>query len=435
MKASESVLVEVVSIGDELLIGQTTNTNAAWMGRILEAEGWRVSRGVTIADEREVMLEAIRAAESRADLVLITGGLGPTRDDITKHVLCEHYDTQLVRHDDIEARIVVWFERRGREVLQVNRDQALLPEACHVLENPMGTASGMWFERSGGVTVSMPGVPYEMQHIMTHRVVPRMQARLQAEGRSTRRAHRSVLTMGTGESQLAARVDDLETAWSEAGIKMAYLPSPGSVRIRLTAEGDAVQKLDAAHHTLCDRISEYVVTRDGRPVDEAVADLFTQQGVSLAVAESCTGGALGAALVSRPGASAFFFGGVQAYANAAKTQMLGVPEAALEQYGAVSQPVAEAMAEGVRANLGADFGVSITGVAGPGGGTPEKPVGTVYIACAGPSQTVCIQHQFGRDRARNQGMSLRAACQLALQECLAFASAAESKGRGVADSL
>lgn len=432
--AAGAVLVEVVSIGDELLIGQTTNTNAAWMGRVLEAEGWRVGRCVTIADEREVMLEAIRAAESRADLVLITGGLGPTRDDITKHVLCEHYQTTLVRHPDIEARIVTWFERRGRQVLQVNRDQALLPEVCQVLDNPKGTASGMWFDRPGGVTVSMPGVPYEMEHIMTHGVIPSMQARLQAEGRSSVRAHRSLLTMGTGESQLAARVEDLETAWNAAGINMAYLPSPGSVRIRLTAEGEAVQKLEEAHATLCDRLSEFVVTRDGRPVEEALADALVQHRMTLAVAESCTGGALGAALVARPGASAHFVGGVQAYANSAKSAMLGIPEDMLVRHGAVSEPVAKAMAEGARRKLGADWALAITGVAGPDGGTDAKPVGTVFIACAGPDRTVCQRHQFGRDRARNQGMSVRAACQLALQECQSWASTTESKGVGVADS-
>ena len=433
--ASSGLVVEVVSIGDELLIGQTVNTNAAWMGRVLEAEGWRVGRGVTIPDEREVMLDTIRAAEARADLVLITGGLGPTRDDITKHVLCEHFETGLVRHPDIEARIVAWFGKRGREVLQVNRDQALLPEACTVLDNPLGTASGMWFDRPGGVTVSMPGVPYEMEHIMFHGVIPAMQARLQSEGRVSVREHRSVLTMGTGESQLAARVEDLETAWMEAGIKMAYLPSPGSVRIRLTAEGEAVQGLDQAHADLCDRLAAFVVTRDGNPVDVALAAALVQRGQTLAVAESCTGGALGAALVARPGASAYFLGGVQAYANAAKVSMLGVPHGMIAAHGAVSEPVARAMAEGVRQRMGSDFGVSVTGVAGPGGGTPEKPVGLVFISCAGPNGTVCSQHRFGRDRARNQGMSLRAACQLALEQCGASEPAAESEGAGVADSL
>ena len=192
--------VEVVSIGDELLIGQTVNTNAAWMGRALEAEGWHVGRCQVIPDTREAILEALRGAEARAELVLLTGGLGPTRDDITKHVLCEHNGTELVRHPDIEDRIVAWFGRRGREVLQVNRDQALLPASCTALDNPLGTASGMWFDREGGVTVSMPGVPYEMEHIMIHGVIPGMRNRLAKAGRQPEREHRSILTMGTGES-------------------------------------------------------------------------------------------------------------------------------------------------------------------------------------------------------------------------------------------
>lgn len=426
--------VEVVSIGDELLIGQTVNTNAAWMGRALEAEGWHVGRCVVIPDEREVMLEALREAEARAELVLLTGGLGPTRDDITKHVLCEHNRTELVRYPDIEDRIVAWFERRGREVLQVNRDQALLPASCEVLDNPLGTASGMWFDRAGGVTVSMPGVPYEMEHILTHGVIPGMRNRLAAEGRMPVRAHRSILTMGTGESQLAARIDDLETRWLEDGIKLAYLPSPGSVRIRLTAEGEAVSGLDAARVALVKRLSEWVVSEEGLTVVQELARLMTSRGWTLAVAESCTGGGLGSALVAAPGASAYFLGGVQAYANSVKAALLGVPEEALDRFGAVSEPVARAMAEGARHRLGADFGVGITGIAGPGGGSEEKPVGTVFIACAGPGGTRCIRHRFGRDRTRNLGMTVRAACALALEEGRALQTETGSPAEGVADS-
>ena len=345
----------MLSIGDELLIGQTVNTNAAWMGQRLEAQGWHVARCVTIPDEREVMLEALRQAESRAELVLITGGLGPTRDDITKHVLCAHYGTTLVRNSTVEERIVSWFERRGRDILQVNRDQALLPAACMVLDNPLGTASGMWFDRDGGATVSMPGVPYEMEHIMTTGVIPTMRGRLESAGRLPKRAHRSLLTMGTGESQLAARIEDLETKWLTEGIKLAYLPSPGSVRIRLTAEGDAVQALDAAHGQLCARLREFVVTENGETVVEALSNLWKEKGWTLSVAESCTGGGLGAALVARPGASAFFLGGVQSYSNAAKANLLGVPAALIQAHGAVSEPVARAMAEGAKRALNAHF--------------------------------------------------------------------------------
>lgn len=432
--ASGRLLVEILSIGDELLMGQTVNTNAAWMGHLLENEGWRVNRCVAVSDEEEAIVDALKDAESRAELVLITGGLGPTRDDITKHVLCQHFGTQLVRHPEIEDRIVSWFERRGRPVLQVNRDQALLPQSCKPLDNPLGTASGMWFDRPGGVTVSMPGVPYEMEHIMEHGVIPAMRSQLELQGRLPKRGHMSLLTMGTGESQLALTLGDMEEELERSGIKLAYLPSPGSVRIRLTAEGEAVQELAQAHAAVLDRLSDWVVSETGVPIDEALGQFLVSQGHTLAVAESCTGGALGAALVSRAGASAFFLGGVQCYSNAAKEQLLAVDGALISEFGAVSEEVAVAMAQGAREKFGADFGVSITGIAGPDGGSDLKPVGTVYMACEGPLGVMCVRHQFGRDRTRNLSMSVRAAAQLALKAAREWAI--ESKpASGVADSL
>ncbi len=432
--ASGRLLVEILSIGDELLMGQTVNTNAAWMGHLLENEGWRVNRCVAVSDEEEAIVDALKDAESRAELVLITGGLGPTRDDITKHVLCQHFGTQLVRHPEIEDRIVSWFERRGRPVLQVNRDQALLPQSCKPLDNPLGTASGMWFDRPGGVTVSMPGVPYEMEHIMEHGVIPAMRSQLELQGRLPKRGHMSLLTMGTGESQLALTLGDMEEELERGGIKLAYLPSPGSVRIRLTAEGEAVQQLAQAHAAVLDRLSDWVVSETGVPIDEALGQFLVSQGHTLAVAESCTGGALGAALVSRAGASAFFLGGVQCYSNAAKEQLLAVDGALISEFGAVSEEVAVAMAQGAREKFGADFGVSITGIAGPDGGSDLKPVGTVYMACEGPLGVMCVRHQFGRDRTRNLSMSVRAAAQLALKAAREWAI--ESKpASGVADSL
>ena len=432
--ASGRLLVEILSIGDELLMGQTVNTNAAWMGHLLENEGRRVNRCVAVSDEEEAIVDALKDAESRAELVLITGGLGPTRDDITKHVLCQHFGTQLVRHPEIENRIVSWFERRGRQVLQVNRDQALLPQSCKPLDNPLGTASGMWFDRPGGVTVSMPGVPYEMEHIMEHGVIPAMRSQLELQGRLPKRGHMSLLTMGTGESQLALTLGDMEEELERSGIKLAYLPSPGSVRIRLTAEGEAVQQLAQAHAAVLDRLSDWVVSETGVPIDEALGQFLVSQGHTLAVAESCTGGALGAALVSRAGASAFFLGGVQCYSNAAKEQLLAVDGALISEFGAVSEEVAVAMAQGAREKFGADFGVSITGIAGPDGGSDLKPVGTVYMACEGPLGVMCVRHQFGRDRTRNLSMSVRAAAQLALKAAREWAI--ESKpASGVADSL
>ncbi|MDA8695906.1 CinA family nicotinamide mononucleotide deamidase-related protein [Flavobacteriales bacterium] len=432
--ASGRLLVEILSIGDELLIGQTVNTNAAWMGHLLEKEGWRVNRCVVVSDEEAAIVNALKDAESRAELVLITGGLGPTRDDITKHVLCRHFDTELVRYPDIEDRIVSWFERRGRAVLQVNRDQALLPATCRPLENPLGTASGMWFERSNGITVSMPGVPYEMEHIMEHGVLPSMRDRMQQQGRLPKRAHKSLLTMGTGESQLSATLGDMEEALERSGVKLAYLPSPGSVRIRLTAEDEAVDQLDRSHAAVLERLEEWVVSDEGLTVEEALGQFLVAHGFTLAVAESCTGGALGAALVARPGASAFFLGGVQSYSNAAKEQLLDVPGPLIVEFGAVSEEVARAMAKGARKKFQADFGLSITGIAGPEGGSEDKPVGTVYMACEGPSGVMCVRHQFGRDRTRNLAMSVRSAAQLALKSAIEWGVESKPASR-VADSL
>ena len=432
--ASGRLLVEILSIGDELLIGQTVNTNAAWMGHLLEKEGWRVNRCVVVSDEEGAIVQALNDAESRAELVLITGGLGPTRDDITKHVLCRHFGTELVRHPEIEDRIVSWFERRGRPVLQVNRDQALLPAACRPLENPLGTASGMWFDRSNGVTVSMPGVPYEMKHIMEHGVLPGMRDWMQQEGRLSKRAHLSMLTMGTGESQLAAALGDMEADLERKGVKLAYLPSPGSVRIRLTAEGEAVERLKQGHADVLERLGPWVVSEEGLPVEEALGLSLVKKDLTMAVAESCTGGALGAALVARPGASAFFLGGVQTYSNAAKVQLLGVEEALISEFGAVSEEVAVSMAQGVRKKFGADLGVAITGIAGPDGGSEEKPVGTVYMACDSPSGVLCVRHQFGRDRTRNLAMSVRSAAQLALKVANEWGVESKPASR-VADSL
>lgn len=292
----------------------------------------------------------------------------------------------------------------------------------------------MWFDRPGGVTVSMPGVPYEMEHIMEHGVIPAMRSQLELQGRLPKRGHMSLLTMGTGESQLALTLGDMEEELERSGIKLAYLPSPGSVRIRLTAEGEAVQQLAQAHAAVLDRLSDWVVSETGVPIDEALGQFLVSQGHTLAVAESCTGGALGAALVSRAGASAFFLGGVQCYSNAAKEQLLAVDGALISEFGAVSEEVAVAMAQGARKKFGADFGVSITGIAGPDGGSDLKPVGTVYMACEGPLGVMCVRHQFGRDRTRNLSMSVRAAAQLALKAAREWAI--ESKpASGVADSL
>lgn len=380
------VTAEIISIGDELLIGQTVNTNAGWMGEQLALIGIRVKRVVTIGDQRDEIMQALGGAS--ADVVLITGGLGPTKDDITKDVLCRFFDTELVRDPQVESRIVDMYVRMGRDpqdILEMNRAQADLPKACTVVPNERGTASGMWFERDGRVYVSMPGVPYEMKAMMEGGVLPGLQERF----RPPTIVHRTVLTTGLGESLLATRIADWEDSLAAERIKLAYLPSPGIVKLRLStyADRDAV----AAHQRVARKVAELqalipdLVFGEGDDrLPNVVGRLLRERGQTLALAESCTGGFVSHLITSVPGSSTYYIGGVVSYANAVKMEELGIPSDMLELNGAVSQPVVEQMATGVKAALRTHWSIALSGVAGPDGGTPDKPVGTVWIAVSGP---------------------------------------------------
>lgn len=414
MQQGTDVTAEILSIGDELLIGQTVNTNAAWMGARLSAIGIRPLRTRTIGDDREEILEALRT--SVAHTVLITGGLGPTKDDITKHTLCDFFGTRLQRRPEVETHIVELFTRMGRdprEIQEVNRAQADLPEACTVLPNSRGTASGMWFERDGRVFVSMPGVPYEMQGIMEEHVLDGLRQRF----RPPVIVHRTVLTAGLGESLLAERIEGWEDGLAVQGIKLAYLPSPGMVKLRLSAYANrdalaARTKVDEQATVLYGLIPELIFGEGDDTLQKAVGRQLKERGQTLALAESCTGGYLSHLITSVPGSSAYYIGGVISYANAVKMEELGIPSDMLELNGAVSQPVAERMAQGVRAALRSDWAIATTGIAGPDGGTPGKPVGTVWIAVAGPGGVVSKLGNFpgARDlvieRAAMSGLNL-----------------------------
>lgn len=401
--------LELVTIGDEILIGQTVDTNSAWMGKQLNAVGIAVRRITSIADTREAILATLAEVGQRADVVLMTGGLGPTRDDITKTTLCEYFDTHLVMHHDIRQRIEDWFNRRGVPVLDVNRKQAELPVGCTVLENLRGTAQGMWFEKDGTIYVSMPGVPYEMQGIVEHHVIPRLVKRFDRPHIE----HFTIMTSGIGESLLADKVSDWENSLDEVGIHIAYLPSPGVVKVRLTAEGsdrEAIRTVVRQKAKEFEELAgEYVFGYEDIPLEKAVGDLLKERGFTISTAESCTGGRIGAALATYPGSSDFYKGSVVAYANEVKTEMLGVPEAVLEQQGAVSEAVVRQMAQSVRERTGSDFAIATSGVAGPDGGSTEKPVGTVWIALATPKGVTAKLHNFGADRERNILRSVRTA--------------------------
>jgi nicotinamide-nucleotide amidase len=393
---------EIISIGDELLLGQTVNTNAAWMGEALHGMGCQVIRVTTVQDEEATIVSELEGAMSRVDVVLLTGGLGPTRDDKTKATLAAFFGMELVMNDRVLEEITAYFTRRSLPMLDVNRDQAVLPAGCEILSNPRGTAQGMWFECNGKAVVSLPGVPHEMKGIMKEEVLPRFATRFQVRSLYKR----TVLTHGMGEAFISKRVDKWEVGLKAKGVDMAYLPHLGQVRIRLSAWGtvedaDRVKALvDSEVSALVAQIPDHVVSTWNESLPQVLGGLLADRGWKLASAESCTGGRIGAALTAVSGSSAYFLGGTIAYANEIKTDALGVPSALLAAHGAVSEPVVRSMAEGALRAPGADLAVATSGVAGPSGGTVENPVGTVWIAVATAAGTAAFRHVLAGNRNR-----------------------------------
>lgn len=391
---------EIITIGDEILIGQIVDTNSAWMGQNLNLHGIEVYQVTSVHDNHDHILKAFADAESRVDLVLITGGLGPTKDDITKKVLCEYFGTELVFQPEVLEHVRSLLTSRNVIINQLNRDQALLPASCTILHNSAGTAAGMWFERNNTIFISMPGVPFEMEAIMTEEVFPR----LIELGITQSIVHKTVLTIGLPESMLAEKIEDWENALPPF-IKLAYLPSPMAVRLRLSGYGTnkALIETEIGKQVkeLLTLIPENVFGFDDDNLARAIGRLLVETSKTLAVAESCTGGNIAQVITSNPGCSAYFKGGVVAYSNEIKNKILKVPEEILKTFGAVSQQVAESMALGVRTELNADYSIATTGIAGPDGGSEEKPVGTVWIAVAGPSGVISKMHNFKHNRERN----------------------------------
>ncbi|MFB1022092.1 MAG: competence/damage-inducible protein A [Vicingaceae bacterium] len=393
---------ELITIGDEILIGQTIDTNSAWMGKELNSLGIQVSQITSIKDERDAIKNALFAAEqSAANLVFITGGLGPTKDDITKHVLCEYFNTVLIRDNEVLDRIQTFFKARGREMLESNNQQADVPEACTVLLNDMGTASGMWFERNGTVFVSMPGVPYEMKHLMQDRVLPKIQELFKLPAVF----HKTIMTTGIGESFLVEIIKDWETSLITEDIKIAYLPSPGIVRIRLTGQGDDLaplqEKVLRKAKELYSLVPQHIFGEDDISMEEALGNLLKEKGQTIATAESCTGGYIAHLLTNKQGSSAFYLGGFVSYDNQVKIEVLRVDKDSIEEEGAVSETVVKQMANGARNLLKTDLAIATSGVAGPDGGTDEKPVGTVWIAIASSKGVIAKKFLFEKNRDRN----------------------------------
>jgi len=414
--------IEIINIGDEILIGQVINTNAAWMAEELNRNGFKAWQFTVISDNREHILQALEDASARADIVLVSGGLGPTKDDITKETICEFFTTRLVFNQEAYENIEALFARRGYPVTEVNRKQAELPESCIALPNRLGTASGMWFEtsgqadrRTGGqgkkklptagcqlptVFIFLPGVPFEMKEMFTREVIPRLKERFTPQAI----IHKTVLTQGIGESFLA----DLIKEWEgnlPAHMKLAYLPQPGIVRLRLTAAGSdqgvLQQEVDLEIFKLHTIIPDLIFGYDNDTLESIIGHLLMQQKKTLSVAESSTGGYTSHVITSIPGSSAWFQGGVVAYSNRAKEDLLYVKKETIESHGAVSEQVVMEMAIGARSRFRTDYAIAITGIAGPSGGTVDKPVGTVWIGLATPEGVSAKQFLFGDNRERN----------------------------------
>lgn len=389
----------LLNIGDELLIGQVVNTNASQMSQMLIAAGFDVNGVYTIGDNADDIRRYLRHCFDRSDIVLITGGLGPTKDDITKRALCEFFGSELYENEEALANVRRIFEARGYELTPINRQQAWVPRCCTMINNILGTAPCMWFEHEGKVAVSLPGVPFEMLNLMETEIIPRLRTRFNA----SHILNKNILVQGIGESFLSDLIESWELALPSS-IRLAYLPQAGMVKLRLTARGHdrarLEQQLSEAVKGLYPLAGQYIVGEDQEDLAQLAAHTMKLHGKTLATAESCTGGSLAQRLTAMAGASEYFRGGIVAYSNDVKESALGVSHTTLEAHGAVSEETVREMAEGARQRLGSDYAVATTGIAGPGGGTPEKPVGTVWIAVASAHATVARLLHFGDRRAQ-----------------------------------
>ena len=406
---------EIINIGDELLIGQVVNSNASYIAASLNRIGIDVQKVTVIADRKESIFSALSAALEKNNLVLITGGLGPTNDDITKHVLCDFFNSTLVFSQDAFNDIERMFSMRRLPVTETNRQQAMLPDNCIQIPNTRGTARGMWFDCNGKVVVSMPGVPFEMTEMMEQVIMQRLQQRFLSDFSII---HHTVMCVGIGESFLSEKITEWEKQLPMS-LSLAYLPSPGIVRLRLTGKNhDETALKNIMEHeitTLKSLVSEYIFAEKDISLENFIIETLKTRKQTLSTAESCTGGFIAHLLTSISGSSQCYKGSIIAYNNDVKINMLDVPEQLLEEYGAVSEPVVRKMAETVRQKLQTDFGIAVSGIAGPTGAVEEKPVGTVWISVSNGDITVAECFHFSNDRIRNIQRSAMAALNLLRQ--------------------
>jgi len=416
------MIAEIITIGDEILIGQIVDTNSAWIGTQLNLIGIKVKQISSVSDDYEHILKALKEAENRADIILITGGLGPTKDDITKKTLATYFNVGMIIHKETENMIRDFFAKRGKELTELNRKQAEVPENCEVILNHNGTAPGMWFEQNNKIFISMPGVPYEMKAIMENDVLPKLKNRFTLPAIF----HKTLLTNGIGESFLAEKIESWEDNLASLNLKLAYLPSPGMVRLRLSGSGkttdEVKSKIENAFGNLLPLIKDYFFGyeeygKEPDSLEKIIAELLIKNNKTLALAESCTGGYISHLITSIPGSSAFYRGGIIPYHNTHKHELLGVENAIFEKSGAVSEECVIEMASGVKNKFNADYSIAVSGIAGPSGGSSEKPVGFVWVAIATPNEIITEKFQFGTDRNRNIRMTALAALNK-LRKCI-----------------
>lgn len=391
---------EIITIGDELLIGQVIDTNSAWMARKLNEAGIAVKQITSISDQREHILSALKEAQNRAEVILITGGIGPTPDDITKKTLAEYFSCRMVINEKILGEIEAFLKSRSVPMNEQNRKQAEVPEKAELFTNKFGTAPGMWFEEGNTIFVSMPGVPYEMKALMEHEVIPRLNKRFNVPAI----LHRTILTYGTFESRLAEILSGFEKNL-HTSVKLAYLPSNGIIRLRLSVnrkgEKEMATILNSEVEKLYQIIPHYIFGTEDDTHEKIVGNLLKEKDATLSIAESCTGGDLSRRITSVPGSSAYFMGSVIAYSNDIKLEALKIKLKSLVDHGSVSREVVEEMATGVRDHFKTDYSISTSGIAGPDGGTKEKPVGLIWIAIASKEKVISKKYLFGGNRERN----------------------------------
>lgn len=395
--------VELISIGDELLIGQTINTNASWLGQELALRGAKVTHCAVIMDTEVAIVEALDIALSRADVVIITGGLGPTKDDITKITLTKYFGTELEIDADVLKHVTSFFQSRGREMLEVNIQQAALPKSALVLNNALGTAPGMLFDIDGKTVMSVPGVPYEMKHVMSTSGFDYITDKYP----TTDLFHRTIHLQGIGESFIADRISDIESGLLSNNIKLAYLPSPGIVRLRFTCQPNNQEEklIDEAIEEVKKRLPKYYFSENEGDLSQVVGTILKRKSSFLGTVESCSGGQIANEIVRVSGSSDYFKGSLVSYSNELKVNLVKVTPSAINDFGAVSEEVVSQMAVNGRTILNVDYCISTSGVAGPTGGSPEKPVGTIWICVAGPNEVITKKCTFGEDRARNIKMT------------------------------